>query len=453
MDETRQLAEFIINIRFEDLKKDVVEKAKSLVLDQLGCQLAFANLPWSKAVYEYVRNNKTVKKESIITYYGFRTTAELAAFANAVFGHGFEMDDTEMITASHPGVAVIPSALAAGEKENISGKEFITAIVAGYDAMLRPGTATKHMMMRGFHSTGVAGPLGSAAAAGKILKLDLGTMISALGIAASESSGITEFAVSGGSVKRLHAGLAAQSGLRAALLAKLGITGPTAPLEGPKGFCHTFSDTYSIEEITRDLGKEFRIMQVGNKPYCCCAAQHSVIDAGAKIQKERHINPTEIQKIVIEQRPREAINVGNIILPQDIIAAQFSARFGLALRLVKGSNGFRDYNENNLKDHQILKLVEKIDYVCDEKCEKLKVEVGPALVTISLQDGTTFKQQIDYAKGSIQNPMTQDELENKFGELVSNILPTKHIETIIRTVRRLEELSSIRNLADLLYQR
>jgi 2-methylcitrate dehydratase PrpD len=450
MNETKELAKFITELRYGDLSNEVIEKAKGLIIDLFGCQLAFATLPWNKAVYQYVRNKKSAGAESTVVYYGLKTTPEDAAFANAVFAHGFEMDDVEMLTASHPGGVVIPSALAMGEMGVITGKEFITAIVAGYDAMLRPGIAARAMMMRGFHSTGVGGTLGSAATAGKILGFDVDTMVSAFGIAASESSGVTEYAISGGSVKRLHSGFAAQSGIKAALLAKLGITGPTAAIEGKKGFCHVFSDECSIGEITRDLGKEYRIMLTGNKPYCCCAGQHTVIDAGAKLMKEHIIKPKEVTEIIIEQRPREAINLGNIIFPEDIISAQFSARFGLALRLIKGSNGFQDYNEKNLKDPQILDLIKKMKYIPDEKCEKLKVDGGPALVTIKLTDGTTYKEQIDYAKGTVQNPMTMEELKDKFKGLVSGIIPAKKTEDIIRTVEELEDLDNINRLASML---
>jgi 2-methylcitrate dehydratase PrpD len=450
MNETRELAKFITELRYSDLKPEVVEKAKGLLIDLFGCQLAFATLPWNKSVYQYISNKKSPGEGSTVIYYGLKTTPEDAAFANAVFGHGFEMDDTEMLTASHPGVAVIPAALAMGEKNIITGKEFITAVVAGYEGMLRPGIAAREMMMRGFHSTGVGGTLGAAAAAGKIMGFNVDTMVSAFGIAASESSGVTEYAISGGSVKRMHAGFASQHGVQAALLAQSGITGPTAAIEGKKGFCHVFSDKCNMDEITRDLGKEFRIMITGNKPYCCCAGQHTVIDCGENLKKKYGFNLDDIEEIIIEQRPREAINLGNIVFPEDIISAQFSARFGLALRLVKGANGYQDYNEKNLKDPQILALIKKMKYIPDQNCEKLKVDVGPALVTIKLNNGTTYIEQVDYARGSIQNPMSRQELDIKFRGLTQGIIPAKKTEDIIQTVNELEYLDNINKLAALL---
>jgi 2-methylcitrate dehydratase PrpD len=203
--------------------------------------------------------------------------------------------------------------------------------------------------------------------------------------------------------------------------------------------------------LTKDLGKEYRIMLTGNKPYCCCAGQHTVIDAGENLKKKYNLDPEDIQEVIIEQRPREAINLGNIIIPEDIISAQFSARFGLALRLIKGSNGYQDYNEKNIKDPQILNLVRKMKYLPDEKCEKLKIDDGgPALVTIKLKNGTTYVEQVNYARGSIQNPMSLQELEDKFRGLTYSVLPARRIETIIQTVRKLEEVNNINRLASLL---
>jgi 2-methylcitrate dehydratase PrpD len=149
MDETKKLAQFIANTRYNDLSDEVIEKTKLLILDQIGCQLAFANLPWNKAIHNYVKDRGSSRQESTVTFYGFKTSAEDAAFANAVFGHGFEMDDTELTTASHPGVAIIPPALAVCESQHMSGKELITAIVAVYDVFIRVGLATHSMMKRG----------------------------------------------------------------------------------------------------------------------------------------------------------------------------------------------------------------------------------------------------------------------------------------------------------------
>ena len=452
MNETKELAGFLVEIKYSDLPSAVVEKAKGLILDQLGCELAFANLPWNRQVYQYVLGRKGGKKESTLTYYGLKTGVEDAAFANATFGHGFEMDDTEMNSITHPGSIVIPAALAAGEMKRSTGREFLLAVVTGYEAMLRAGTAARTMIFRAFHGTGVNGPFGSAAATAKILGFDKDLMVNALGIAGSDASGIGEYTVSGGSVKRLHAGFASQAGVRAALLARAGMTGPSTVLEGKHGFCQAYANEYFIEEITAGLGKEFRILRTGNKPYCCCAAQHATIDATTAINKKYSVRPQDVAEVIVQLVARDVKSNGNIIEPQDITSAQFSGRFGVALRLIKGSNGFGDYTEKNIRDPELLNLAKKVRFVVDNDLEKIAVGGAPAIVSIKLNNGTLLEQRVDYAKGTIQNPMTPEELEAKFRGLASTALPEKQVEKIISLLKQLDQLDDITRLARLLHE-
>lgn len=450
MNETARLAEFVTDTQYSDLPTEVIEKAKLLILDQLGCQLAFATLPWCKDVYQYVLNNKIGKQESTVVCYGLKVSAEDAAFANAVFGHGFEMDDTELSTASHPGVAVIPAALAVAESLQADGKDLITAIVTGYEVLIRVGAASHTMMNRGFHTTSVLGPLGAAAAVSKILGLDIFQTVNALAIASSSSGGIAEYTESGGTVKRVHAGFAAANGLRAALLAKNGVTGPRTAIEGKKGFCRAYADSYSFEELTKDLGQKFEIMFTGTKPYCCCAAQHSAIDAVSAIMQEHRVVPEEIEKIRVRQKARDVRAIGSIIEPQDIVSAQFSGRFGIALRLVKGSNGFRDYSEENLSDKGIGNIVRRIEYEADEELEKANPSGAPATVRIQLKDGNTYEKTVQFAKGTVQNCMNRTELIDKFRELAGIVLMENHIGEIIKKMEELEGVKDVRTLMPLL---
>lgn len=450
MNETQNLARFITEINYRDLSNETIVKAKELILDQIGCQLAFATLPWSRAIYKYVENKHGGKEASTVTYYGLKTTTEEAAFANAAFGHGFELDDDESHTTSHPGVVVISSALAVGEAKGITGKDFLLAVIVGYDSMLRVGMSARTMVNRSFHTTAVTGPFGSAAATAKIMGLKQDQVLNALSIAASEAGGISEYAVSGGSVKRLHAGFAAQSGIKAAVLASLGLTGPTAALEGKKGVCQAFANEYYPEEITRDLGKEFRILWTGHKPYCCCQAQHTTIDALSSIMAEHPLKPSDIQEIIVEQMPRDIIAVGNIIQPDDITSAQFSGRFGVALRLIKGSNGFKDYTQANIKNPEILEIVKKVKYVADSEMEKIPPGAAPTRLTLKLTNGEVYIKRVDYAKGTPQNPLTRQEIEDKYRGLASMVLPDSRVDEIKNTVDHLEELGNIQSLVKLL---
>jgi len=450
VNETEKLSQFITGTDYSDLNDEIIEKAKLLILDQVGCQLAFASLPWNRVIHRYISDMRGNKQESTVTFYGFKTSSEDAAFANAVFGHGFEMDDTELSTAAHPGVTVIPPALAVAESEHSSGKDFLTAVVIGYDVFIRVGLAIRSMMERGFHTTAVLGPLGSAAATSKVLKLNANQTRNAIAIASSCSGGLAEYTETGGTVKRVHAGFAAHNGLRATLLARAGITGPSAVLEGKKGLCQAFANDYSLEQVTNGLGKDFRITTTGNKPYCCCAAQHSALDAVSKITEEYVVTPGEIEKIRVWQNSRDVRTIGNIIEPRDIITAQFSGRFGIALRLTKGNNGFHDYSEENISNPHILALARKIEYYVDNTMETSNPLGAPARVEIHLKNGNIHERTVHFAKGTAENPMTKDELEDKFRQLTASVLPKAQTERIIRAVGVLEKSGDLVELSSLL---
>ncbi|MFH1125092.1 MAG: MmgE/PrpD family protein, partial [Pseudomonadota bacterium] len=312
MDETRQLAQHVTKVRFEDLPQEVLEKAKQLILDQLGCELACSTKPWSKIVYEYTAQKAPGEGESTVVNYGLRTGAEDAAMVNGTFGHGFEIDDTDLESKIHPGCVVIPVAMALGERESVSGREFMTAVVLGYDVASRVGGAAKSAIKRGFHPTPVFAPFGAAATAGKILKMNADEVLNAFGLVASHCSGLMEYSQSGGEVKRIHGGMAAHAGIRSATLARLGLTGPPTVLEGKKGFCRAFSDTFRLESLTEGLGEEFRILQTGLKPYCCCAGQHAALDAVSGIVSKHKVHPEEIVEIEVGQGPQEVKVVGTI---------------------------------------------------------------------------------------------------------------------------------------------
>jgi 2-methylcitrate dehydratase PrpD len=450
MNETRELAQFVSEIVYNDLNNEVIDKAKGLILDQLGCQLAFASLPWSQAVYRYIKSRKGEREESTIVIYGLKTTPEDAAFANGTFGYGFEMDDYDLYTLGHPGCVVIPSAFATGEMQMISGKELITAVVAGYEVMLRIGAATRSALNRWFFPTSVWGAFGAAAATSKVLGLNAEATTSAISIAAFDSGGVAEWTETGGSVVHVQTAFAVHSGMRAAFLSQEGITGPPTALEGKKGFCQAYANEYSPDEITVGLGEEFRILKISNKPYCCCAGLHSTIDAVSRIADEHNIIPEDIEEVNLATKPHEVKVLGSTIEPKDVADAQFSSRFGIALRLVKGGNGFKDYSPENVRDPEVLGLARRINHVVDEDLEKLPTDVVPARVTIRLKDGTVYQEQVNSARGTIVNPMTEDDLRDKFRGLAATVAPDDRVEKIIQTVGELEELDNIGKLGSLL---
>ncbi len=240
MNETRVLADFVVNTNYEDLPEDVREQAKACIIDYLGSALYCSETESTQIVCDFVKAAECKPISSIVGH-DWKTSPPYAALVNGTMGHGFELDDFHGKSFLHPGTVVIPSALAMGEQQGVDGKKVLTAVVLGYEIMIRIGLAVgiSHNF-RGFHPTGTTGPFGSAAAAGKVLGLDRNRLLDAFGSAGSLSSGIKEFAVTGSMIKRYHAGKASESGIVTALLAKCGFTGPASVLEGKFGFLQAF---------------------------------------------------------------------------------------------------------------------------------------------------------------------------------------------------------------------
>lgn len=450
MEETKQLAKFVSELTYEDLPKNVIDKAKELILDQLGCQLAGSTLPWSKPAFEYVVDYKGERKESTVVNYGFRTSAQDAAFVNAIFGHAFLGDDTDSVCFAHLGAIILPAALAVAEREMINGKEFIKAVVVGYEVASRIGAAAPLAMNRGFHPGPIFGTFGVAAAAGAILGFNENQLLDALGIAGSHSSGLMEYSISGGTVNRLHSGITAYGGIRAALLALRGFRGPAAILEGERGFLRAFSGECLLDEITRGIGERFRVLLIELKAYCCCGTSSTIFDAVSKIKSEHEIRPQEIKEIIVNASPETFRMTGLIVEPKDITSAQFSGRFGIGLQLIKGGNTFKEYSEENLRDPEVLELARKTKFILDEELGKLPNSNNPSKVMIKMKNGAVYEQTIYAAKGSILNPMTKEEVCQKFRGFASAALPPQKAETIIETVARLDSVDNLRELTQLL---
>lgn len=450
MNESRAFAESLVALSYADLSKRAIDRAKELILDQLGIQLAVSTMPWSIAAYRYVREFGG-PSESTIVNYGDRVKAENAAFANAAFGHGFELDDTDARGSVHPGCIIVPTAIAVGEREMVDGKNLLLAVISGYEAMCRVArSVAPSLANRGFHCAAVAGTFGAAVAAGKLLRFDNPLMLNAFSIAGSHSSGLGEFTQTGGSIKRAHAGMAAFGGIRAALLARAGLTGPPTVLEGKKGFWHAFSDEHRVDELVAGFGTDFVVEGIALKRYCCCFQIQAPIEATSKIIREHAVKPRDIDEIVMGTNEHAMIVVGAIREPEDITAAQFSATFSLATCVVKGGNGFREYSQDNLRDPAVLEMAKRIRLEVDDEVDAAFPAKRPIRMTVKLKSGIKYEQWLAGPKGTPENPMTYDEVKDKFRGLATVVLPREKAEKIIDTVDELDSLDNISSLSRLL---
>jgi 2-methylcitrate dehydratase PrpD len=454
MSVTSDFAGFVSKTGYGDLPQDVIQKAKKLVLDLLGSIMYSSKMDWSRKVVALVRGFGA-PGESTVVPFGFRTSSPAAALANGTMGHGFELDDVHDGGMHHPGAVVIPAALATGEQESVDGRQFLLATVMGYEAMCRIGMAVsaKHHNLRGFHGTGTCGPFGAAVAGGKIVGLRKESFIDALGIAGSLCSGLLEFSQesseAGGMIKRLHAGRASESGLIAALLAKNGFRGPSDVIGGKYGFCNVYSDHPQVHVMNEELGRRYEIMNVGIKPYPCCALVHPMIDAVMDLREKYGFKGDDVEEIEVGCS-QNVVDHNVIHEIGSIMAAQYSAPFAVALAVAEGATDPNNFNRVS-GDRRIIKdIMKRTKFVKDDDLDKIFPEVQGARVTVKLKGGKSLENRVMHAKGRPQNEMSLGDVCDKFATLTRDTISDTRRDQLIELVNTLEKASDISGLTGLL---
>lgn len=444
--ETAQLAAFAIEQR--SFPAEVLEHAKLLVLDHLACSIAAATLPWSLKYRAAIRSLGAVGTATVV-YHGDGLSLDSAAFLNGTFGHGNEYDDHEIKSTTHPGSAVIPAVLAIAESRHLSGLRALEATIVGVETMVRVAfAASPHLHDRGHHTPPGVGTFGVAAAASRLLDSDTATCLNAMAIAGSHSAGLRQYDITGGDVKRIHCALAALGGLRAAFFATRGITGPPTVLEGEKGFLNVFAGSGDLVRMLDALSERYDMMLVGFKPFCSCGSTHTSIEALALLQAEHGFGPDDIEKIVVGTSKHVIDHVGKITEPQDVLGAQFSLPFSLAIRLLRGSNGFYDYRQEDLHDEAFLRIARRVTLVYDELANEERVKIGNrgAIVTVHTKNGNVFERRVRFAKGLPENPLTPAEMQAKFMDCVVPRLGQERATQIAAMVANLEHLQDVGDL-------
>ena len=312
MSTTREVADFVAGLKYTDLTPHLIQRKKDHVLNQLGIQIGVSRKHLLKLAVDYVKAQAN-KPEASIACCPEKVSSENVEFVNGSFGHGFELDDVYAPALAHLGPAVVPAALAVAERDGSSDEDFLLAVVSGYEVMGRCGdTLSPSQLYRGFHPTSAAGPLGSVVATAKLLGLDADTMAHALAVSASFCSGVTECYKSGGEVKRYHGGIGVQRGIRAAMLAQLGLTGLATVLDGSLGM-KAFSDTYTPEVITDRLGERFNVADIWTKKYSCNGMIHAPVNGVKAIRARRPYAVADIERIDIGSN-QHAVNEGRLDL-------------------------------------------------------------------------------------------------------------------------------------------
>ena len=435
--ETAQVAEYAASWRYEDIPADVIERAKQCITDTIATVIFGYDLPWSRIVVAYAERNGTGGKSRILGRGGGSVHAPAAALANGALAHAFEMDNlTWPSTGVHPGATLLASALALAQERGIGGRDLIAAFVTGAEVMIRIGRATKHSNEgRGFHAPGTTGPFGAAVACGKLIGLDGERTRNALGIAGSLACGLMEFARSGtgAMVKRLHLGRAAESGVLAASLAADGFTGPASVLEGEFGFLRVFcGGAFDAAELTRDLGTRYATRSIMLKRFPCHITAHTSVQAILELRAEHGYAASDVASIHIAGNDKMA-GVNNIRAPADIMMAQYSIPFCVALAHVRDPHDPRSFDQTALADPQIRAL-----------CERVTITVGEdrptplaADVSVTLRDGRVLARRVADFKGTPSRPLDRAELRNKFLMLTRHC-PAEEMDEMFDRLQNLE---------------
>jgi len=413
------LAQKICALDAAHLPKAVRKKCAELLIDVVGLAVTARNEDYVKAVLE------ACDDDGPCTAIGHARTlsAAAAALVNGTAIHGEDFDDTFEGGPVHAGAVVVPAVLAACERHALDGRAALLGLAVGVETMCRLSTVAPTLTHKaGFHPTAIFGAMGAAAGVGAALQLNPRQMVDALGTVGSMASGIIEYLAEGAWTKRLHAGWAAQSGLRAALLGRAGFSGPRTVFEGVHGFFHGFANTTTgdFDAITKDFGAHWVTETLAFKPYPCGTMTHPYIDCARRLGAR--VKADDVAEMVCEVGEGTVHRLWEPLAakqkPNNGYAGKFSTPYCIATGVVRGNVGLSDFSDAAVRDPAVLAVAAKVRYEIDPKNPYPKNFTGHLRAT--LRDGSVIEERQPYMRGGAQEPLTRADVEDKF------VLSAKH---------------------------
>jgi 2-methylcitrate dehydratase PrpD len=444
-DSTRALGEFVAGLTFGQIPADLAVHIKLCLLDTVGCGIFGASLEWSRILRSTLLEVDGTETARLIGAVGL-LSAPHAALVNGSAIHAFEIDDLHPRSIVHPGSVVLPAALAAADvRGGVSGRELLTALVAGYEVAARVGNSVGAAHLRqGYHPTATHGTIGAAAAAASILGLDADRTVHAIGIAGTQAAGLMAAQYSS-MVKRFHAGRAAQSGVYGALLAANGYTGIDNLFEAEYGgYGPTMSPEYAEVELTDGLGETWESRLVGFKPYSTNGSCHPTIDALLAMREEHDLRPELVEEVRIEASTATKAHVGWEYTPGSVTTAQMNLGYIVAATLADGDAFVQQFSPERIVDPELVAFTQRV-----------LVHVGPDIdaegdggrhhtrIAVHLRDGRVLKDERYFARGSARRPMTEQELRAKFDKLTEDLIGAERSAALMSAVDDLDEATSL----------
>ena len=431
------------------------ERIKLLMLNSLGCAIYGANLEWCRILRGTLEKLDATRTTSIWGT-NARLSSDHAALVNGTQVQGFELDDVHRKAVLHVGAVTLPALIAVAESHaKLSGRDFLTAAVAGYEIGPRVGLCMgQEHIGQGWHSGATVGIFSAAAGAARALGLDAERTVHALGIAGTQSSGLMA-AQYGAMVKRMHAGRAAQSGLYGALLAANGFTGIVDVFEAPYGgFCTTFSrsqDRFNLNALSADLGQKFETMGIALKFYSCVGSNHTTLDALADIRKRRPFKLDEIKEVVVYGSQVTADHVGWPYKPEGLTAAQLNLPFCVATLLLEGDVFVDEFTPDCVDDAARITLSRKVRVLHDPDITALgAAHRHKVRVEVHFRDGTVERETREAPRGSEQSFASTEDIVGKFRKLTRGVMADKQQDALVEAVLTLESLPDSKRLPELM---
>lgn len=444
---TERLAKFVVETPYESLPSEAINSAKQAIVDCLGCAIAGSADAGGKILSEYIKGMGG-KPEAGVIGAGFRAPAPDAAWVNGTLAHALDYDDVAMVTGGHPTVALLPAALALGEKLHLSGKDVLLAYIMGFEVMATIGKAcTGRHYILGWHCTSTFGSLGAAAIGAKLLKLNLDKTRIAIGIAASLTGGLKQNF--GTMTKPLHAGNAARNGVVAATLAQSGFTAVQDILETPMGFCKVFGggEELDIAGATQDMGESLQISATLEiKPYPSCRGTHPGIDATLGLSRQEQFDVSDI--VEVEVRGSAWIIEGAAIYhsPKTATEGKFSVEYCVARALLDKEVAMKHFTDEKVVEPKIKELISKIKYVPDPEAGIFT----PCEVVVKLKDGRALSHKVTSLTGDPTSPLSEETLHTKYRDCASVALSPQEIESSLEMASNLEGLKDVASLMNIL---
>lgn len=453
MDIEKKLVEYVVDTWFEDIPQKPIDLMKDVTLNALGAIIAGATIAGCPEAVEQSKEWGG-KKEATILIHGGQLPAYNAAFANSFMARAVGVDEA-MLPGIHIGGSSIPTALAVAELVGgCTGKEFLTALVVGTEVAARINFSTVY---NGFDPTGICAVFAAGAIAGRILGLNSSQMWNALGHAFNRSGGSFQGTIDGSIAARVLQGAASQGGIMSAQLAQRGVTGPRNFLEGVYGYFHLYAeDKYDPKAVAGELGKRFELNKTFLKKYPSCGTTSASIDAILELVEEKSVTPEELAEIKVTLTPSAYNLTGKPFEYGDNpkISAMYSIQYCVANALLRKSCKLRHFDESSVREPKIMEFIERVHTFSNpalDKRNQLATEME-----VRMRDGAVYHKSVDFPRGVSENPLTKEELMEKFQDCVSyggKPLPQENIERIISLVGTLEEVDDVRSLIPLLISR